>query len=217
MTLCISPHLSHFLQPLDIGCFRPLKSSYSFKATGLVLFDPESVINRLDPKPITLSPRTSRLGTPNSWVTKTPQIVYEVNQQSTVIKNKIAKHQDSSLTHMYTIIDAQARGMSKMAHELVLLQAELKDVRAANEVLSKRWRAKKVHLQQGGSLSFQEAEDLVAENEVDKQIKEETHRSSRRTEVTEPRTRRCGICSNTGHNAQTCQVVVVASEEDDSE
>jgi hypothetical protein len=104
-----------------------------------------------------------------------------------------------------------------MAHELVLLQAELKDIRAANEVLSKRRRAKKARLRQGGSLSFQEAEDLVAENEVDKQIREETHRGSRRAEVAEPRTRRCGICSNAGHNARTCQVVVIASEEDDSE
>jgi hypothetical protein len=109
-----------------------------FRATGLLPYDPESVLARLDLKPITPSPPTSRSGTPNSWVTKTPQTAYEVNQQSTSIKNKIARHQGSSPTHMYTIIDAQARGMSKMAHELVLLRAELKDVRAANEVLSKR-------------------------------------------------------------------------------
>jgi hypothetical protein len=114
-----------------------------FRATGLVLYDPESVIARLDPKPITPSPPISRSGTPNSWVTKTPQTAYEVTQQSTTIKNKIAKHQNSSPTHMYNVIDAQARGMSKMAHELVLLRAELKDVRAANELLSKRRRAKK--------------------------------------------------------------------------
>ena len=37
-----------------------------FRATGLVLYNPESVIARLDPKPITPSPLISRLGTPNS-------------------------------------------------------------------------------------------------------------------------------------------------------
>jgi DDE superfamily endonuclease len=250
------PHSSHFLQPLDVGCFGPLKTLYGkqiekmmrmqithitkddffaafleafnasitekniqagFRATGLVPYDPESVISRLDPKLVTPSPPISRSGTPNSWVTKTPQTSYDINQQSITIKNKIAKHQSSSPTHMYTVIDAQARGMSKMAHELVLLRAELKDVRAANEVLSKRRKAKKTRLRQGGSLSFQEAEDLVAENEVDKQIKEETHRSRRRTEGAEPRTRRCGMCGNAGHNARTCQVVVITSEEDISE
>ena len=104
-----------------------------------------------------------------------------------------------------------------MAHELVLLREEAKDLRAANEVLSKRRRAKKTQLQLGGSLSIQEAEDLVAEREVGKQIQEETRCGSRRTEGAEQRARRCGICSNTGHNARTCQVVVVTSEDDESE
>jgi hypothetical protein len=28
ITLCMPPHSSHFLQPLDFGCFGPLKTSY---------------------------------------------------------------------------------------------------------------------------------------------------------------------------------------------
>jgi hypothetical protein len=56
--------------------------------------------------------------------------------------------------------------MSKIAHKLVLLEAELKDIQTANKVLSKRYRAKKTRLQQGESLSFQEAKDLVAAEEV---------------------------------------------------
>jgi hypothetical protein len=28
-TLCMPPHLSHRLQPLDVGCFSPLKGAYS--------------------------------------------------------------------------------------------------------------------------------------------------------------------------------------------
>ena len=126
-----------------------------------------------------------------------------------MIKNKIAKHQSSSPTHMYDIIDAQAQGMSWMAHKLVLLQAKLKDVQAANEVLSKRRRAKKTRLRQGGSLSFQEAEDLIAKKEVDTQILAEAGRNSVRTTQDEPRTRRCRSCGNTGHNARTCETIVV--------
>ena len=52
--------------------------------------------------------------------------------------------------------------------------------------------------------SIQEAEDLVDEKEVEKQIEEETRRSSRRIEGAEPRARRCGTCGNTGHNARIC-------------
>jgi hypothetical protein len=29
ITLCIPPHSSHLLQPLDMGCFGPLKRAYS--------------------------------------------------------------------------------------------------------------------------------------------------------------------------------------------
>ena len=29
VTLCMPPHSSHLLQPLDVGCFSPLKKAYS--------------------------------------------------------------------------------------------------------------------------------------------------------------------------------------------
>ena len=256
ITLCMPPHSSHFLQPLDVGCFGPLKASYGkqieqimrmqithitkddflaafltafnasitakniqagFRATGLVPYDPESVVDRLDPKPNTPSPPISRSGTPNSWVTKTPQTSYDFTQQSTTIKNKIARHQNSSPTHMYDIIDAQARGMSKMAHKLVLLEAELKDVRTANEVLSKRRRAKKTRLRQGGSLSFQEAEDLVAAEEVNTQINAEVKHNKSRTKEGDLRIQRCKNCGNPGHNVRTCKEDITISEEENSE
>ncbi|KAH6417832.1 hypothetical protein HBI59_250890 [Parastagonospora nodorum] len=41
ITICMPPHSSHLLQPLDVGCFAPLKKA-------LVLFDLERVILALD-------------------------------------------------------------------------------------------------------------------------------------------------------------------------
>jgi hypothetical protein len=105
ITLCIPAHSSHFLQPLDVSCFGPLKLSYGkqvekmmrmqithitkddflaafleaynasitskniqagFKATGIAPYDPESVIERLDLRPITPILLASRSDTPNS-------------------------------------------------------------------------------------------------------------------------------------------------------
>jgi hypothetical protein len=34
--LCVPPHLSHLLQPLDIGCFSPLKRAYSREVKSLI-------------------------------------------------------------------------------------------------------------------------------------------------------------------------------------
>ncbi len=53
-----------------------------------------------------------------------------------------------------------ARGTSKVMHQLALLKAENQSLQAANEALSKRRRAKKQQLRQGGSLSVQDAQDL---------------------------------------------------------
>ena len=91
-----------------------------------------------------------------------------------------------------------------MAHELILLRAGNRELRAANEAQSKRRRAKKSRLQQGGSLSIQEAEDLVAEKKVGEQLNEEIRRGDRYVDRAEPRARRCGTCGKTGHNARTC-------------
>jgi hypothetical protein len=37
-TLCMLPHSSHLLQPLDVGCFSPLKREYSRKIEVLIRY-----------------------------------------------------------------------------------------------------------------------------------------------------------------------------------
>jgi hypothetical protein len=69
-----------------------------FKVAGLVPFDPESVISRLDPKPITPSPLNLRPRTASSWVPKTLSNAYDATQSSSTLKRKIENHQGSSLT-----------------------------------------------------------------------------------------------------------------------
>ena len=36
ITLCMPPHSSHLLQPLDVGCFGPLKKAYGRQAEELM-------------------------------------------------------------------------------------------------------------------------------------------------------------------------------------
>jgi len=110
-----------------------------------------------------------------------------------------------------------AKGTSKVMYQLALLRAENQNLRAANEVLSKRRRAKKQRLRQGGSLSVQDGQDIQGQRDVEVQIKEERQAGSGRKPRVEIRARRCGNCGEPGHNARTCQIVVETSEEDDSE
>ena len=84
------------------------------------------------------------------------------------------------------------------------------------EELSKRWRAKKTCLQQGGSLSQQEAEDLQDDRDVEQQVEQEIKASGGRKPREETRARRCGNCGETGHNARTCEIIEEVSGEEDS-
>ena len=57
-----------------------------------------------------------------------------------------------------------------MMYEVALLRIEVSALRKANEGLSKRRRAKKTRVRLGGSLTVQEAQDLLDQKAVGKQI-----------------------------------------------
>src|SRR5271168_2451461 len=247
VTLCMPPHSSHLLQPLDVGCFGPLKKAYGrqiedlmrqqithitkedfipvfraafqvsltesniqggFRGAGIVPFDPERVISTLDLKLRTPTPSNSRPGTAQPWTSQTPNNPTQATSQSSFIKDRVARHQGSSPTAILDAIDQFAKGTSKVMHQIALLQAENRDLRKANETLSKRRNRKKSRLQAGGSLNIQEAQAIMDERDIADQLKQEMQGGGSRRAREETRARRCGNCNATGHNARTCQFVI---------
>jgi hypothetical protein len=256
ITLCMPPHSSHLLQPLDVGCFSPLKKAYGsqieelmrngqthitkddffpafraafkraitaenikggFRGAGIIPMNPEQVITQLTLYLKTPTPPNSRPGSSHSWVSKTPQNPIEATSQSAFIKGRISRHHSSSPTPIVDALEQLTKGSMAVMHEVALLRAQVRGLKAANEELSKRRRAKKIRLRKGGSLSAQEAQELKDEIEVAEQIKVEERANGGRARRTEVRARRCGNCGNTGHNARTCQEIIETSEEEDSE
>ena len=100
-------------------------------------------------------------------------------------------------------------------HEVALLRSRIAELEEANERLSKRRKAKRTRLQKGRSLSVQEAEDLVGRINVGSQQSEEIGSRSGQGQGAQSRIRHCSNCSETGHNARTCQIVVEASKEEE--
>ena len=125
-----------------------------FTGAGLVPYDPERVISKLDVKLRTPTPLNSRGGTPQPWVFQTPYNPREATLQSTLIKTRIANHQNSSPTSILATIDQLAKGTIAVIHQVALLQSENASLRKANEALSKRRRAKKTRVRLGGSLAI---------------------------------------------------------------
>jgi hypothetical protein len=244
ITLCMPAHSSHLLQPLDVGCFSPLKRSYGkeienlvrkhithitkveffnafksafftsliesnirggFRGAGLVPFHPETVLSKLDIKLRTPSPSKLPPATPAPWVSKTPQTTYEATSQSDFIKQRVARHQNSSPTAIYEAMDQMVKGTTIIMHQMVLMKDRIRDLEEANRTLSKRRREKKTRIRQGGSLSVRDAQEIIDSNDVEVQIKQETRLGRGRTEENGPTQRRCGTCGKTGHNSRTCQ------------
>ncbi|KAJ6260531.1 hypothetical protein Dda_4757 [Drechslerella dactyloides] len=208
ITVCMPPHSSHLLQPLDIGCFGPLKQAYSrqvedlmrahvnhiskleflsgfhraftaaitpknirssFAGAGIVPYDPDRVLLKLDVQLPASTPINSRPSTANAattWTTKTPMNPSEAGLQSELIKNQIIQHQDSSPTSLLAAVDQFTKGTQTIMHQLALIRAENTTLRTANEVLSKRRQAKRRRIQHGGTLTIHQAGEILDDNAV---------------------------------------------------
>ena len=97
-----------------------------------------------------------------------------------------------------------------MAHQVALLRGELSDLRKANEALTKRKSRKRKYIQLGGSLTLDEASQLISPEAAGAQeVGEEPLEGVRPA----PGLRRCGRCGQPGHNVRTCQIESSDSEE----
>ena len=163
------------------------------------------------------TPPGSSDGPPQPWVSQTPQTATEAISQSTLIKDQVAKHQESSPTPIFTSVDQLAKAVVANSHQLTLLTDKVKALREANGTLSKRRTAKRTRLQDSGPLTGKEASQLLVEKGVLKQEERDEGAgkgSSKRRKTT---ARHYGICRKAGHNARTCPKDIDASSSSDSE
>ena len=172
----------------------------------MVPIDSQAVISKLDVRLRTPSQPSSPADRVDNWASQTPHNPTEALSQIQFVQEKILAHQGSSPTPIFSAVKQMAKGMESLTYSLTLLAEENKNLRQANETLSKRRRASKKRVQQGGVLVAQDAQDLLAQNQVDQQVEEEIRRGRSSIQANRPATRRCGNCGNTGHNTRTCQV-----------
>ncbi|EDN94080.1 hypothetical protein SS1G_09948 [Sclerotinia sclerotiorum 1980 UF-70] len=141
-----------------------------FRGAGLISFDPQSILSKLDIRIRTSIPPSTSLELTNFWISQTPHNPTEALLQSTLIKARIARHQSSSPTPIFETVQALAKGTERLAYEVTLLSVENRILRKANEALSKRRYTKKIQLRNRGVLTGQEAEDILSQQEIDNQI-----------------------------------------------
>ena len=235
ITLCMPPHSSHILQPLDVSCFGPLKTAYGrqvenymrryinhitkveflpafkeawkatftkenicagFRGAGLVPYDPEHVITKLDIKILTPSP-PPEASEPSPWQSKTPSNPKELQAQTDLIRSRMAAQPASSPTQINEAMEHLIKGATTVMHAAVLLREEVKELQAANAMKKQRQKRRRKRIQEAGVLTVREGQDIIQNAAVEEQIRLEMQRP-------QGAQRRCGKCGGTGHNARTC-------------
>jgi hypothetical protein len=239
VTICIPPHTSHILQPLDVGCFGPLKAAYgqlvadlarrsifhvdtadflamyhqarrsifsestiknSFKATGLVPFNPDIVLSQLLTTPTPSPPRTSHgQGSSPIWVSETPKTLYQLEKQRELVSIAIFRASQSPTE----LISKISRSASQQMIRVSILERRVTELEGTVEHLNKKKRRSGTRLQSGGVLNMGVAQEMIIQ--ADLAVQGATEQRSQQSTQRAPPT--CSNCHQIGHNRTHCTIV----------
>jgi hypothetical protein len=181
-----------------------------FRGTGLVPFNPDTVISKLDVRLCTPPLPTVEDGL---WQSQTPSNILEFGSQLKLIQERIQRHVDSSPTYMVEAIKSLSKGAEMIAHSLVLMTKRNAELQAANKASTKRRSHKRKWVQQQGTLTINEGVRLTTLKEFGVRSDGKKAKKRVRVKADEPSQQCCGRCGEAGHNACTCkQEVAVDSE-----
>jgi hypothetical protein len=186
-----------------------------FRGSGLVPYDPQAVLSKLDIKLRTPTPTGPPLPEADPWVSQTPRTSTDAISQSEHVRSRLARHQGSSPTILFSAVTQLAKGTELMAHEMTLLRDRVRTLEKANIALAKRRRAKRTRIQAGGALTVGDARRLIARKEGNKEGLGEGLAEGEGSEAGPSASRRCKGCGKVGHNIRTCQEVEEATSEED--
>jgi hypothetical protein len=238
ITLCMPPHSSHLLQPLDISCFAGLKRSYGrqiedlmrvgvnhidksdflpayftartealtlntvrsgFAAAGLVPYDPERVLSKLNTQLRTPTPPPPLIEQA-PWVPETPHNIQELEFQAKAIGDFVQRRTAGSSSPTDRAIQQLVKGCQMAMHSAVLLADENKKLRAANERQKKKRAVRRSYIATGGVLTIQEGLNRSVITDIEPLGQFTSGVAERR--IRAPRT--CSMCKSLEHTARTC-------------
>ena len=139
------------------------------------------------------------------WESKTLSNARELESQSTLIRNRMQRHQDSSPTSIIAAIDQLKKGAEVIMHSAVLMRDRIISLERANDAAVKRKQRKKKRIQKRGTLTKAEGEEIIAQKNVNDQLEGEKRQSKAQSGASRQAIARCGRCREPGHNSRTCQ------------
>jgi hypothetical protein len=247
--ICMPPHSSHLLQPLDVGCFAVLKRAYgqivenlmrdgvnhidkldfldafpiarneafkpetiknSFSATGLVPYNPDRVISKLNIRLYTPTPPPSRGSQSSAWEPITPSNSKQLQKQGSSIKKLLKQRSKSPPNLVKTGLDQIYKGFQIALQKNAFLTHENKLLRAGIEKKKKKRARSKQQTAHPEGLSVAELREL-AQQVKNPQIQPLDGEPTGQNQAQEPRRRappRCSECNIQGHKRTHCPKLV---------
>ena len=178
-----------------------------FRATGIVPFDPQVVLERLGPiLEATPSPRSSQ----TSWNPKTPNTLPEIRRQSQLVLTENRKRRRSSASSAEGPFQQLLKGFETVVHEKALLMAEVAALRAENQHQKQKRARKSGYIQRGGSMAVQDGQGGIQKPVAVEQPKNNDEDMNPEILAWPPRSARktvglrCNKCGSSRHSFRFC-------------
>ena len=142
----------------------------AFQCAGLVPFQPDNVLSKLDVQLRTPTPAAVEEAL---WEARTPSNVRELEAQSTLIRDRVRQHKSSSPASIIEAIDQLKKGAEVMMLSAELMRDRITSLEKANEIATKRRQRKKKRIQKHGTLTKGEGEDILAQQSAEEHIARE--------------------------------------------
>jgi hypothetical protein len=189
-----------------VNAFKTDTIKNSFQAAGLVPFDPQRVLSKLNIQLRTPTPPTSRGSDTSAFYPHTPANVNELLKQASSIKEFIKRRSNSPPSPSQTALNQLIKGCQIAMQNGILLEEENKQLRAANATQRQKRARVNRWIAHDNGLSVQEA--LEVEEAHNQFFQPRTGPRVAPAQATQaPVTRRlpkCGNCSEIGHKKNAC-------------
>ena len=164
-----------------------------FAAAGLIPFNPDRVLAKLNKKMKTPTPPSSSSSNQSFYLGKTPANLYQLNQQ----KMQLQELQKQSLSSIAAeqMLEKVIKGAEMAMQNSVLLQQEVHQLQASNKHQKEKKKNIRAFIQDGGSLTGDEG--LQRSKEVET-------RQEPSTRLRRPA--KCSNCNQEGHNRLKCPI-----------
>jgi len=192
-------------KPARAAALSSLNIHSGFAAAGLVSYDPERVLSRLQLKLRMSTSPASETAITACQTPKTPYTVAQLAQEYNTIKELLKRRSKSPPSPTDQALKRMVKGYQMTMHNAALMTSEIKDLRVMSAHQKRKREAPRSYIASGGVLTAEEGQEQVKRA----QIADEAVLNKVSAQAFGRAPSRCSMCSSLEHNARVCPTRVI--------